>query len=95
MKSSLRDRRDSGREAEATLAPSPLECLNCHSEAVAEESLWSIQLKGLDSLFFTEFTPSQEPRSFVSLRMTREGLRMTSNVNSPIATHSPLGEEEL
>jgi iron complex transport system substrate-binding protein len=38
--------------------------------------------------FFAEFILSVEPRSFVSLRMTSEGLRMTTIADSPIATQS-------
>ena len=38
--------------------------------------------------FLAEFILSVEPRSFVSLRMTSEGLRMRTIADSPIATQS-------
>jgi hypothetical protein len=42
---------------------------------------------------FAEFILSVEPRSFVSLRMTSEGLRMTAIADSPITTQSRLSGE--
>jgi len=45
--------------------------------------------------FFAEFILSVEPISFVSLRMTSEGLRMTTVTNTPIATQSRWGGEVL
>jgi hypothetical protein len=44
--------------------------------------------------FFAEFILSQKLRSFVSLRMTSEGLRMTTVTDSAIATQSPDGEDQ-
>jgi hypothetical protein len=43
-------------------------------------------------IFFAEFILSVEPRSFVSLRMTSEGLRMTTIADSPITTQSLMRE---
>ena len=41
--------------------------------------------------FFAEFILGKGPRSFVSLRMTGEGIRMTRATGSLIATQSHLG----
>jgi hypothetical protein len=43
--------------------------------------------------FFAEFILSVEPRSFVSLRMTSVGRRMTAIADSPVATQSLKGRD--